>query len=340
MATLSQIIDQYKNDPKYWKLSLESPEGASVLKRLNTWSDDPMIKGFMSLNAQRGYDGVWDEQIFVEIPNGGTRSLLTQDWAVPDSPSTPLSQILDQNKNDPRSWQLALPFSEGLAQAGTLGALAENPLIQALMPLNAEMGVDSGSNLAILIYIPNEGTRVLLTTDLITQGTTVPDTPGTTLSQLLDQNKDDRHYWQLALPFNAGLSPMKSISAWAENPLIQALMPLDAEMGVDSGNNPAILICIPNESTRVLLTQGSAIPDTQGKTLSQVLDENKNDPHDWYLALSLADGGWGFDKLSNWINNPVISGFMSMSAIMVKDSNHIDIVTSDERCFSLLHWDF
>src|SRR3981081_1288537 len=114
MATLSQIIDQYKNDPKYWKLSLESPEGASVLKRLNTWYDDPMIKGFTSLNGQRGFAGGWDDQIFVEIPNGGTRSLLTQDWAVPDSPSTTLSQILDQYKNDPRSWQLALPRTQGI----------------------------------------------------------------------------------------------------------------------------------------------------------------------------------------------------------------------------------
>jgi hypothetical protein len=122
-----------------------------------------------------------------------------------------------------------------------------------------------------------------------------------TLSQIIDQYKNDSRYWELALPFSQGIDQFGSISALAENPLIQALMPLDAEMGVDSGNNPAILICMPNESMRVLLAQGQAIPDTQGETLSQVLDENKNDPHDRYLVHQVSDWGSGAAAYFGWM---------------------------------------
>jgi hypothetical protein len=94
---------------------------------------------------------------------------------------------------------------------------------------------------------------------LLVQGYAIPDTPGTTLSQVLDQKKDDGYNWQLELPLSAGLNSMKSINDWSEDPLIQALMSQKAEIGVDSNKNPAILICDPNECMRVLLTQGAAI---------------------------------------------------------------------------------
>jgi hypothetical protein len=239
-----------------------------------------------------------------------------------------LSQVLEQYGNDPRYWQLQLGATEGLAALKKLKTWSEDPMMQGFLSLNAEMGAP-GYEDQILIHI-NAGTRILFS-----PCPAVPDTPDTTLSQILDQNKNDPHLWQFALPLGAGLNQPEILQTWAQDPLIQAFMSMNAEMGVGTDNKPVILIYIPNESTRVLFTQGPAAPDTPpSTTLSQILDQNQDDPNDWNIALNLMDGDWGWHKLSDFVNNPILSGFMSMPAIFSDSNPHnIDVAISpDCRC--------
>jgi hypothetical protein len=52
-----------------------------------------------------------------------------------------------------------------------------------------------------------------------------------TLGEVLDQEKNDGHYWQLAIPLTGGVDVPKKIEDWLNDPVVEALISVDAETG-------------------------------------------------------------------------------------------------------------
>jgi hypothetical protein len=78
--------------------------------------------------------------------------------------------------------------------------------------------------------------------------------PGTTLRDVLDQNKSNPHGWSLAIPLLSGYGFNYPLSAWYNFPIIQVFMSLPALMVNDSNGNH-IDVVSGNESSRMLLKQ-------------------------------------------------------------------------------------